>query len=145
VKAPDQDDYCKLTCVVKYLRKSIDLSLTLECSNPLNVEWWVDALYAFHWNMRSQTGGLASLGRGAFYTMSLKQELNTSISTEPESVAVYNVIPHILWTRNFLLNQGSNLLNNTLYHDNRSVMLLELNGLLSSSKRTCHIDVRYFL
>jgi hypothetical protein len=80
VKAPDQDDYRKLTCVVKYLRKSINLSLTLECSNPINVEWLVDALYACHWNMRSQTGGLASLGRGAFYATSLKQKLNTQSS-----------------------------------------------------------------
>jgi hypothetical protein len=38
-KSPDQDDYCKLTHVVKYLRKSIDLPLTLKCSNPLNVDW----------------------------------------------------------------------------------------------------------
>jgi hypothetical protein len=73
MKAPDQDDYRKLTFVVKYLRKSINLSLTLECNNPLNVEWWVDALYAFHWNMCSQTGDLASLGRGAFYETSLNQ------------------------------------------------------------------------
>jgi hypothetical protein len=39
VKSPDQDNYHKLTCVVKYLSKSIDLPLTLECGNPLNVEW----------------------------------------------------------------------------------------------------------
>jgi hypothetical protein len=59
-------------------------------------------------------------------------------------VAVHDVIPHILWTRNFELNQRSNILNNTLYQDNRSAMFLESNSLLSSSKRTCHIDVRYF-
>jgi len=144
VKAPDEDDYRKLTRVIKYLRKSINLSLTLECNNPLNVEWWVDASYACHWNMRSQSGGLATLGKGAFYTTSIKQKLNTRSSTEAELVAVHDVIPHILWTRNFLLNQGSDILNNTLYQDNRSAIFLETNGSLSSSKRTRHIDVRYF-
>jgi hypothetical protein len=144
VKSPDQDDYRKLTRVVKYLRKSIDLPLTLECGNPLNVEWWVDASYACHWNMRSQSGCLESLGKGAFYATSLKQKLNTRSSTEAELVAVHNVIPHIVWTRKFLLHQGSNTLNNTLHQDNRSAMLLETNGSLPSSKRTRHIDVRYF-
>jgi hypothetical protein len=143
VKSPDQDDYRKLTHVVKYLRKSINLPLTLECDNPLNVEWWVDASYACHCNMRSQSGGLASR-KGAFYATSLKQKLNTRSSTEAELVAVHDVIPHILCPRNFLLNLGSNTLNNTLYQDNRSPMFLETNGSLSSSKRTRHIDVRYF-
>jgi hypothetical protein len=142
VKSPDQDDYRKLTRVVKYLRKSIDLPLTLECGNPINVEWWVDASYACHWNMRSQSGGLASLGKGAFYATSLKQKLNTRSSTEAELVAVHDMIPHILWTRKFLLNQGLNTFNNTLYQDNRSAMFLETNGSLSSSKKTRHIDVR---
>jgi hypothetical protein len=93
VKASDQDDYRKLTRVA---RKSIDLSLALECSNPLNVELWVDASYACHWNMRIQTGGLASLARGAFYGTSLKQKLNTRNSTEVEFVAIHDLIPHIL-------------------------------------------------
>jgi hypothetical protein len=95
--------------------------------------------------MRSQSGGLVSLGKGAFYATSLKQKLNNRSSTEAELVAVHDVIPHILWTRNFLLNQGSDTLNNTFYQDNRSAMLLETNGSISSSKSTCHIDVRYFL
>jgi hypothetical protein len=94
--------------------------------------------------MQIQSGGLASLGKGAFNATSLKQKLNTRSSTEAELVAVHDVIPHILWTRNFLLNQGSNTLNNTLNQDNRSAIFLETNGLLSSSKRIRHIDVRYF-
>jgi hypothetical protein len=94
--------------------------------------------------MRSQSGGLASLGKGAFNATSLKQKLNTRSSNEAELAAVHDVIPHKLWTGNFLLNQVSNTLNNTLYQNNKNDMFLETNGSLSSSKKSRHIDVSYF-
>ena len=34
--------------------------------------------------------------------------------------------------------------NNILYQDNKSAMLLEMNGRASSSKRTRHIEIRYY-
>ena len=53
-------------------------------------------------------------------------------------------MPSILWTRNFLNSQGYTVKDNILYQDNKSAILLEKNGRVSSSKRTKHIDVRYF-
>jgi hypothetical protein len=50
----------------------------------------------------------------------------------------------ILWTRRFLQVQGYTVSDNVVYQDNQSVMLLENNGRMSSSKRTRHIDIRYF-
>jgi hypothetical protein len=73
--------------------------------------------------------------------------LNKSLThgvQQTELVAVNDVMPQILWTRNFLSNQGIDLKDNIVYQDNKSAILLENNGRGSSSKRTRHIDIRYF-
>jgi hypothetical protein len=43
-----------------------------------------------------------------------------------------------------LLGQGFEVADNVVYQDNQSAMLLEHNARMSSSKRTQHLDVRYF-
>ena len=144
VRMPNTDDYKKLCRVIKYLRHTIDIELNLQCNNPQIIKWWVDASFACHADMRSHTGGIMSLGRGAVYTTSVRQKLNTKSSTEAELVAVNDVLPQILWTRNFMMAQGFNAHDNVLFQDNKSAMLLENNGRGSSSKRTRHIDIRYF-
>jgi Reverse transcriptase (RNA-dependent DNA polymerase)/Zinc knuckle len=144
VKKPDTDDYRKLGRVIKYLRSTIDMVLTLERDNMHGIDWWVDASYGCHSDMRSQTGGLMSMGKGSAYVTSIRQKLNTKSSTEAELVAVSDVLPQIIWTRNFLIGQGIEVRKNRLYQDNRSAILLENNGRGSSSKRTRHIDIRYF-
>ena len=53
-------------------------------------------------------------------------------------------MPSILWTRYFLKAQGYHVSDNIIFQDNKSTMLLERNGKASSSKRTKHINVRYF-
>ena len=40
--------------------------------------------------------------------------------------------------------QGFEVRDNILYQDNRSAILLETNGRASSSKRTKHINIRYY-
>jgi hypothetical protein len=73
-----------------------------------------------------------------------KQKLNTRSSTESEIVGVDDFMPAICWTRYFLEAQGYNVQDNVLFQDNKSSILLEKNGKASSSKRTKHINVRYF-
>ena len=50
----------------------------------------------------------------------------------------------ILWTRYFLDAQGYNINGCIVYQDNKSAILLEQNGRASSSKRTRHINIRYY-
>jgi hypothetical protein len=50
----------------------------------------------------------------------------------------------ILWTWYFLKAQGYNVTDNIVFQDNKSSILLERNGKMSSSKCTKHINVRYF-
>ena len=42
------------------------------------------------------------------------------------------------------MHQGYQVKRNILYQDNKSAILLEKNGSLSSSQKTRHINVRYF-
>ena len=68
----------------------------------------------------------------------------TRSSTEAELVAVNDIMPQLLWTRYFLERQGYDVVANQLYQDNLSAILLEKNGKWSSSKRTKHINIRFF-
>ena len=84
------------------------------------------------------------MGIGSAISQSKRQALNTKSSTEAELVAADDVMSQLIWTRNFLLEQGFQLKKNVLFQDNKSAILLETNGALSSSKWTCHINIRYF-
>ena len=144
VISPDEDDYKKLSRVMKYLRGSIDRVLTLEADRAHVVKWWVDAAFAVHHDMKSHTGGTMSLGKGSIYSTSVRQKLNTKSSTEAELVGVDDVMPQIIWTRLFLEAQGYGVHESRIYQDNQSAMLMEKNGKASTSKRTRHINIRYF-
>jgi hypothetical protein len=144
VREPDEDDYKKLARCMKYLRGSIDLPLTLEADNLSVVKWWVDASYGVHPDMKSHTGATMSLGKGAIYSRSTRQKLNTKSSTEAELVGVDDVMSQVLWTKYFLEAQGYKIAESKIFQDNQSTMLLAKNGRGSSSKRTRHINIRYF-
>ena len=144
VKCPDEDDYKKLARVMKYLRRTRHLGLTLQGDDLQVMKWWVDAAFAVHPNLRSHTGGVGSLGRGATYSCSTKQKLNTTSSTEAELVGVNDVMPQVLWTRCFIEAQGCKISDCITYQDNKSAILLERNGRSSSGKKTKHFNVRYY-
>ena len=143
VKNPYKDDKKKLQRCIKY-RSTKNLILTLEADRSGNIYWLVDAAFALHNNMRSHSGGALSLGKGVIYGASKKQKLNTKSSTEAKLVAIYNLMPQILWTCYFLQAQGFSVHNNILFQDNQSTMKLSKNGQASSRKRTRHISIRYF-
>ena len=144
VKQPDHDDYKKLGRAMKYLRNTITLPHTLEADDLQLVHWWINGAFATHHDMRSHTGGAMSLGKGVIYGTSTRQKLNTRSSTEAELVAVDDCMSQILWTNYFLAAQGYNINECVVYQDNKSAILLEENGRASSSKRTRHINIRYY-
>jgi len=144
VRAPDRDDWEKLRHLIEYLRKDNIRPLVLGADNDGLLMWYVDASFAVHPNMRGHTGGGLTMGRGFPISTSTKQKLNTRSSTESELVGVDDMMPIIIWTRHFLLSQGYGIIENLLLQDNRSSILLERNGRASSSKRTRHINIRYF-
>ena len=144
VMAPDEDDYKKLVRMMKYLRGTRTLPLTLEADNLQLVKWWIDGAFATHRDMRSHTGGALSLGKGVITGISTRQNLTTRSSTEAELVAVDDCMSLILWTRYFLEAQGYGVDDAIIYQDNKSAILLEQNGRASSTRRTRHLNIRYF-
>jgi hypothetical protein len=50
VSSPEVDDLGTLKRVIRYLRDTKDLALTLEADNDGVVRWWVDASFAVHPN-----------------------------------------------------------------------------------------------
>jgi hypothetical protein len=46
-----------------------------------------------------------SMGKGLIYSTSTKQKLVTCSSTEAEVIAVHDVMPQLMWTGHFLLEQ----------------------------------------
>jgi hypothetical protein len=128
-----------------YLSGTLNMPLMLEADECNIVKWWVDASFAVHPDMRSHTGGVMMLGKGAIYGTSTRQKLNTKSSTEAELVGVNDIIPQALWTRYFLEAQGYGVNESIIYQDNKSTILLAENGKASSGKQTRHINIRYFL
>ena len=129
---------------MQYLRATVYMPLTLEADDVSIVNWWADASFAVHPDMKSHTGGVMTLGKGAIYGTSTRQKINTKSSTEAELVGVNDVMPQVLWTRYFLEAQGYTVEESIIYQDNKSTILLAENGKASSSRRTRHINIRYF-
>ena len=144
VTKPNQDDLHKLSKVVKYLESTIDLPLRLQALNDGILDCWIDAAYGAHDDCKGHTGTTMSLGHGSIYSNSIKQKLVARSSTEAELIGTHDVLPQVLWTKNFLTAQGFTVQKTNVYQDNLSAMLLENNGRQSSTKRTKHIHMRYF-
>jgi hypothetical protein len=130
---------------MKYLRGRRMLLMIFSAIGTSILKWWVDdAAFAVHPNMRGNSFGGLSLGRG-FPIMSLtKQKLNTQSSTESEIVGADNFITAICWTQYFMEAQGCQVQDNVLIQDNNSAILLERNGKALSSKRRKHVNIWYF-
>ena len=144
VTCPNEDDWKKLTVLMKYLNGTRKKCLTLSIDDMKVIKWMVDAAFAVHPDFRSHTGAVMSMGQGAFQSISKKQKLNTRSSTEAELVAVDDVMNQVLWTRLFLESIGYEVKKNILYQDNKSAIILEENGRRSVGKRNRAINIRYF-
>ena len=94
-------------------------------------------------NYISHTGAAIGIGRGPVFCKSTTQKINTKSSTEAELVGLSDATGQIVWTRNFLIAQGYDVLPSTIYQDNMSTISIIKNG-RSTSDRTKHIAVRFY-
>ena len=141
----NHSDWKKLKRLLQFINCTIDEKLTLRADKGLTfVKYWVDASYAIHPDMRGHTGAHMSLGQGTIVGISTKQKMNTRSSTESELVGCDEPLPLILWSRLFTVAQGMKIDDNILYQDNISAIRMETNGKASCTKRTKHIEIRYF-
>ena len=141
---PDTDDYKKLARVTNYTQGTIGLPLIFSINKSGNINWYVDASFTVHKDMRSHNCVFMTMVTGGSYMHSSKQKLNTKSSNEADIVRVDDVLTQVMWTRYFLKEQGYMTNDNVIYQDNQSVIKLEKNGGQSSSKRTRHRNIRYY-
>ena len=78
-------------------------------------------------------------------SFSWNQKINTKSMTETELVGVDDALGYILWTCYFMIEQGCDMDPSLLYQDSISAILLETKGRSSSSKKTWHMKVKYFI
>jgi len=143
VQSPDADDWDKMVRVIQYIRGTKGYGITLSGESNLSVTAFIDASYAVHSDMKSHTGSIITLGKGPVYAKSGIQRLNTTSSAESELVALSDSTGQVIWTRQFLEQQGYTVGPATVYEDNQSAIKLAENG-RSNSSRTRHIAIRYF-
>jgi hypothetical protein len=124
--------------MMKYLKHTMTDCLTLSADDTKKVRWHLDAAFADHPDLRSHTGAIMSMGKGAMTSISRKQNMNKRSSTEAELVAADDAARPMLWTKQFLQAQGYPVAQNTMHQDNRSAILLETNSRESAGKRSRH-------
>ena len=83
-----------------------------------------------------------TLGCGAVTSFSQMKKINAKSLTEAELIGVDDALPHILWTRYFINNQGYHIIQNILFQDNKSAIIMEEKGKTANSKRTKHVKIR---
>ena len=94
-------------------------------------------------------------GREAVFSLLNKQKVNVTSSTVGEIISVDDVMNFVIWVRLFIKQQLVNLpvesdikkmgaKSSVLQQDNISSIRLETNVKRSSTKRTRHINMRYF-
>ena len=94
--------------------------------------------------MMIHTGGFMTVGTVEAFVHSIKQKLNTNSSTDANLVGLDYVMSQVIWTQYFLKEQGYMIHNNVIYHEIQRVIRIEKNGKRFSSKRTRHINIRYY-
>ena len=105
VRAPDVNDWRKLSHLMDYMSVDRLCPLILSADGSRVLMWYVNASFAVHPNMCSHTGGGLTMGRGFLIVSSTKQKLNPRSSTESELVSVDDMMPIVLWSWYFLMDQ----------------------------------------
>ena len=144
VSKSDVDDWKKLKRLMTWLKQTKHDVRLIGAISVDQLYTWVDAAFAVHDNMRSQTGGAMSFGHGMVHCRSTKQKLNTLSSTEAELVGTSEYVPFAIWLMMFLEDQGYSVKNSVLFQDNESSIKMGKNGKDSCTGRSRHIDIRHF-
>ena len=144
VREPTEDDWSKLVRLIHYLNGTAELFPTLRADDTHLIRWYGDASFAVHQDMKSHTGVVMTMGSGGIINVSRKQKMVSKSSMEAELIAGDDIANSVIWANYFIEAQGYRNDGTVLLQDNKSCMLLHNNGKASSSKRTRHLNIRYF-
>ena len=97
VKKPDDNDRGKLKLVLKYIKGTRELKITLRIGDMAVAKWRLYSLYLAHEDCWGHTRVMIPLGKKAVPIFSTKQKINGNSSTEGELIGVYDAMTKILW------------------------------------------------
>jgi hypothetical protein len=140
VKVPTADDQGKLNRVLKYLNGSASCVLVLRPGALLCLEGFIDASFGCHFDGKSHTGLVVTLGGCMILCMSSKQRLVTRDSTEAELVGLSDKLMNVVQCYDFLCAQGVDCGVPKLWQDNTSTISLVTKG--GGQYRTKYMRVR---
>ena len=129
---------------MKYRKGTNYMKITLTVDTMSVIKWWVDASHHTRMDCRGRTGDMMFLGKGAVVRYFGKYKHNTKISTESDLISADDMLVKMICSLCFIQAQVYSVDQNIMYQDNMATMRLEINGSLSSSKRTKHIKAIYF-
>ena len=78
---------------MSFLKETINYVLTLEADDTNTLTWYIDVALAVHFNMKSHTGAVLAMVKGAIIRSSTKQKVNSRSSTESELIDVDKKYP----------------------------------------------------
>ena len=78
-------DWAKLSRMMNFLFRTKDEVLKFSADGSYKIIWYVDAAFAVHPNMRSHTGAIMTMGKGAIQTISSKQKMKSTERTNHTS------------------------------------------------------------
>ena len=81
---------------------------------------------------------------GGAYAQYINQKLNPKSSTKAKIFGVNDVLTQVICTQYLMKEKGCKIHNNIIYQDNQSSIRWENNFRKSISKRTRHINIRYY-
>ena len=109
VRKPTKDNYLKLARVIQYLRATVYLPLIIGWDESETLLWSINASFTVHNDMRSHMGAMLTFGRGAVFSLSNKQKVNSTSSTVAEIIGVDNAMNFVMWVELFIEQQVVNL------------------------------------
>ena len=108
------------------------------------IKWFADAYHNTHWYCKRHGGVMMVMGCGVISSYSRRIKVNTRSSTETELVSVDAYMPEVFWSLYFIQAQGYGVNYAEMNQDNVSAQMLETNGKFSSSRKTKHIQAKFF-
>ncbi len=126
VQAPSNEDWGKLQRMIKFLEKTKNDCLILEADNLEIIHWYLDASFAVHFDFKSHTGAVLTLGTGSINSKLTKHKINTRSSMEAEVISMDNIISPVLWTKLFMEAKGFKIKQNIIMCDYVKQMIEEL-------------------
>ena len=143
VQDPNEIDNKDLDRLYKYINKTKQKMIIFEKGKKLSPCGMIDAAYGVHPDGISRTGVMLFALGVCVGAWTHKQKIVTKSSTEAELVGLTDGCVHVIWMRNWLIQQGYPSDPITIYQDNRGVIDL-MHGNLVPSQRTKHLNIRYF-